>query len=104
MPGSRACNFIKKETLSQVFSREFYEMSTNTFSYRTPPVATSVCNFHTVYKNNFRDAMTNFFAEFFKTSRTQLATLLKKRHWYRCFPVNFVKFLRTPYRTPLDDV
>ena len=28
---------------------------------------------------------------------------LKKRLWHRCFPVNFVKFLRTPffYRTPL---
>ena len=24
------------------------------------------------------------------------ATLLKKRLWHRCFPVNFVKFLRTP--------
>ena len=23
-------------------------------------------------------------------------TLLKKRLWHRCFPVNFVKFLRTP--------
>ena len=32
------------------------------------------------------------------------ATLLKKRLWHRCFPVNFVEFLRTPfYRTPLDD-
>ena len=32
------------------------------------------------------------------------ATLLKKRLWRRCFPVNFVKFLRTPfYRTPLED-
>ena len=31
------------------------------------------------------------------------ATLLKKRLWHRCFPVNFAKFLRTPffYRTPL---
>ena len=28
------------------------------------------------------------------------ATLLKKRRWYRCFfPVNFVKFLRTPFLT-----
>ena len=26
-------------------------------------------------------------------------TLLKKRLWYRCFPVNFVKFLRTPFFT-----
>ena len=24
------------------------------------------------------------------------ATLLKQRRWHRCFPVNFVKFLRTP--------
>ena len=26
------------------------------------------------------------------------ATLLKKRLWHRCFPVNFAKFLRTPFR------
>ena len=25
------------------------------------------------------------------------ATLLKERRWHRCFPVNFVKFLRTPF-------
>ena len=25
------------------------------------------------------------------------ATLLKKRLWHMCFPVNFVKFLRTPF-------
>ena len=33
------------------------------------------------------------------------ATLLKKRPWHRCFPLNFAKFLRTPffYRTPTDD-
>ena len=31
-----ACNFIKKETLSQVFSCEFCEISKSTFSYRTP--------------------------------------------------------------------
>ena len=27
------------------------------------------------------------------------STLLKKRLWHRCFPVNFVKFLRTPFLT-----
>ena len=27
------------------------------------------------------------------------ATLLKKRLWHRCFPVNFAKFLRTPFST-----
>ena len=26
-------------------------------------------------------------------------TLLKKRFWHKCFPVNFVKFLRTPFST-----
>ena len=25
------------------------------------------------------------------------ATVLKKRLWYRCFPVNFAEFLRTPF-------
>ena len=35
------CNFIKKETLAQVFSCEFYEISKNTFFYRKTPVAAS---------------------------------------------------------------
>ena len=29
--------------------------------------------------------------------RLRPATLLKKRLWHRCFPVNLVKFLRTPF-------
>ena len=36
-----ACNFIKKETLAQVFSCEFCEIYKNTFYYRTPLVAVS---------------------------------------------------------------
>ena len=39
---AEACNFTKKETLTQVFSCELYEISKNTFSYRIPPVAASV--------------------------------------------------------------
>ena len=35
------CNFIKKETLVQVFCCEFCEISKNTFSYRTTLVAAS---------------------------------------------------------------
>ena len=38
---SRPEVFCKKETLAQVFSCEFCEISDNTFSYRTPPVAVS---------------------------------------------------------------
>ena len=29
--------------------------------------------------------------------RPRPSTLLNKRLWHRCFPVNFVKFLRTPF-------
>ena len=36
-----ACNFIKKESLAQVFFSEFCEISKNTFFYRTPLVAAS---------------------------------------------------------------
>ena len=35
-------NFVKKETLAQVFFCEFCVISKNTFSYITPPVAASV--------------------------------------------------------------
>ena len=38
---SGACNFIKKETLAQVFSCEFCEISKNTFCWRIP----LACNF-----------------------------------------------------------
>ena len=38
---SQAHNFIKIETLAEVFSNEFYEISKNTFSFRTSQVAAS---------------------------------------------------------------
>ena len=37
----KAFNFIIKETLTQVFPCEFCKIFKNTFSYRTPMVATS---------------------------------------------------------------
>ena len=37
-----ACNFIKKQSLAQVFPCEFCEISKNIFFYGTPPVAASV--------------------------------------------------------------
>ena len=36
-----AHNFIRKETLAQVFSSEFCEIFKNTFSYRTPTMVFS---------------------------------------------------------------
>ena len=34
---------------------------------------------------------------FYKVVGLKPATLLKKRLWYWCFPVNFAKFLRKPF-------
>ena len=36
---------------------------------------------------------------FNKVAGLRSATLLKKRLWHRCFPVNFAKFLGTPFFT-----
>ena len=52
--GRESCNFIKKETLAQVFSCEFCEISKNTFLQRTPLVTTSAnldLNFHSEKRN-----------------------------------------------------
>ena len=38
------CNTIKKDTLAQMFSCEFGEISKNIFFQRTPPVAPFVCS------------------------------------------------------------
>ena len=48
----KACNFIIKESLAQVFSCEFCKISKNTYFYRTPPVAASIflCDI-TLYPN-----------------------------------------------------
>ena len=49
----QACNFNKKETLARVFSCEFYKISKNTFSYRTPPMA-AYDQYTPIYKLNSR--------------------------------------------------
>ena len=38
----QGCNFIKIETMAQVFPCKFCEISKTTFSYRVPPVASTV--------------------------------------------------------------
>ena len=43
----KACNFIQKETLAQVFSCEFCKISKNTFSHKTSPVDASEINIKT---------------------------------------------------------
>ena len=39
-----------------------------------------------------------------KVAGSEHATLLKKRLWHRCFPINFAKFPKTSFhRTPLNN-
>ena len=42
-----------------------------------------------------KDLCQSFF--FDKVAGLRPATLLKMRLWHRCFPVNYAKFLRTPF-------
>ena len=52
-----------------------------------------------VLKNLSKFIAKNLRQSFFfnKVADLRSATLLKKRFWYRCLPVNFAKFLRTPF-------
>ena len=97
---------LKKETLAQVFSSEFWKISKNVFSYRTPPVAASVCclllfrSSHqrcSVRKGVLRN-FTKFTGKhlrrspfFNKVAGTNPVALLKKRLWHRCFPVKKIR-------------
>ena len=36
---------------------------------------------------------------FNKLAGLRPATLIKRRIWHKCFPMNFAKFLRTPFLT-----
>ena len=62
--------------------------------------------FHKIHKKTPVNARVSFFNKvaglcqslfFNKVAGLRPATLFKKRLWRRCFPVNFVKFLRTPF-------
>ena len=75
-------NFIKKETLAQVFSSRFYKISKNTFLQNTS--VRLVLNIQG--KTPLRECL------FYKVSTCKLVILLKMRLRHRCFPVTFVKF------------
>ena len=49
-----ACNFIKKETLAEVFSCQFCEITKNNLSYRTRRVAASRNTTYTVIMSHFK--------------------------------------------------
>ena len=66
-------------------------------------VDTEACIRGVLYKKVFlkisQNSQENAYARvcYNKVAALRPATLLKKRLWHMCFPVNFVKFLRTPF-------
>ena len=67
------------------FAKNFAEVS------RTPIFSGSY------QRCSVRKGVLRNFTKFTGKTGLRPATLLKKRHWHRCFPVNFVKFLGTTF-------
>ena len=95
------CNLIKKETVAQLFSCEFCEISKNIFLHRTLLVTASVKNMgqNSHLRCSLKIGVLKNLADL------RPATLVKQRLWHSCFPVNVAKFLRTPFlqKTASDD-
>ena len=87
------CNLIKKETVAQLFSCEFCEISKNIFLHRTLLVTASVKNMS--QNSHLRCSLKIGVLKNLADLRP--ATLVKQRLWHSCFPVNVAKFLRTPF-------
>ena len=84
------CNFIKKETLAQVFSCEFCQISKNTFFRRLPPMSASEllkkCYFklfqilqieYVIYKKNIKKCIANALNISFVSSAVILLTTIE---------------------------
>ena len=90
-------NFIINETVAQVFSWELWKLfslhfylkrGSGTGAFLWILLSFSACNF---IKNEVLAKVSPY--QFWEISHP--TTLLGTRPWYRCFSVNFTKFLRT---------
>ena len=63
--------------------------------------AVRMCSVKKVFKEISQNSQENICdrVSFLIKLQPEPATLFKKRLWHRCFPVNFAKFLRTPFLT-----
>ena len=81
------CNFIKKETLAQVFSCEFSEITKNTFFHRTRLVAASVVTKFSLTLNKLgflKNFLTEFLLQLSNTFQMLLLGIMKEcyiKHW-----------------------
>ena len=67
-----------------------------------PEAVAQRCSVKNVFLGISQNSQENIFARVsflikLQASDFRPATLLKKRLWSRCFPMNFAKFLRTPF-------
>ena len=69
------------QVINKVNSDRFQKIALKS-SYRRSSIKKAVLEFSNIIR---------------KTLVLESATLLKKNLWHRCFPVNFTKFLRTPF-------
>ena len=103
-----ACNFIRKETLAEVFPVNFAKFSRTSFLENTSGklllhfqkqssrgVLQKRCSwkFHKIHRQE--NTCARVFLIKLQASNPQL--YFKKRLWHRCIPVNFAKFLRRPF-------
>ena len=91
-------NFMKKETLAQVFSCEFCEISKNTFfTEHLWAAASEKCSMKNLFRKISQTSEENIFIEVVicQDAGLELATLSEKRVQHRCLAVKFLKFLKT---------
>ena len=115
------CNFIKKETLAQVLSCEFCEMSTSTLFQNTSATASDfICSLFFIFsiikifatrkvasckeirlvENRLKKGVFRNLAKF--TGKHCCQSLCQSlRLWHMFFPVNFARSLLTPFFTEL---
>ena len=81
--------------VAKIFDNVKYKKhTTNKFRSSHTEVFCKECVLRNFAKFTGKQKCHSFF--FNKVAAPELANLLKKRHWHRCFPVNFVQFIRAP--------
>ena len=95
--------FLEIVTSNQIVSEVFTSKLTSLFVMNPFPEAVARrCSVENMFLEISQNSQENTCARVsflikLQASGLKSATLLKKRLWRRCFPVNFAKFLRRPF-------
>ena len=103
-PGSTAVSsFVRWGDISGLYTGLIFDITrwwSVTINYKWTDAVAQRCSVKKVLLQISKNSQENTCARvssFNKVAGLMPATLLKKRLWHRCFPVNFSKFLRTPF-------